>query len=748
MIIDYHDLEWLEEITASDLALPKSLSLYSAIKQNKEFRLIRVLRAIEDGMLKKEYLVVDVTCDQVPSRNSYGILFRERLALEVKLDDKQLVNVYALRKKFPILLHQNQTRSGDPANLCLYFDSPENVSRTWTPENFLKRIIWWLEESSHGELHASDQPVESLFFYSKYELVLPYNFIELQKAGTVFKFIHSPKRQDKGVTIFAWPKGSPELNDTKRLVSVIELELPPIVHSQVEQAPYNMGDLVDLFKEKDIDLVSLLKTKLIVPDSGADITSDYSITIVVITVPIKRTQDSEPERISHYAFFLPVGLLTLGINMGFLMQHGNTVFNDVMNTLDTSKTAAWREQLIDNMSVLHFNSAETARIKSGISSPGPTGILVGVGALGGVLLDLWIRSGWGSWTVIDEDHLKPHNLVRHIGTAQDVGLPKVDVAVRHAFDITLGAAKVVGINVDGGDFSNQPLLDAHKLSTLVVDASTTINYPRLASKHDDVSRHISVFITPNGDSSVLLAEDQDRKIRLRTLEAQYYRALINEELGQHNLHDTGGTFISGSSCRDISFIMPYSKIMNHATTLSEQLILASETTVADISVWNRGIDGRVSNYRITPEPEISMSINGFDIYIDEGLVKKIKDLRSQKLPNETGGILLGYYDFNVKTIVIVDALPAPADSLASPTSFERGINGTQDKMLVVRKVTADMVGYIGEWHSHPTGHSAKPSKDDLYQLAFLSLGMAEDGFPAISLIMGESDMRVLKCEAK
>jgi integrative and conjugative element protein (TIGR02256 family) len=747
MDVDYHDLAWLEEIPATELALPRSLSLYNAIQQNNEFRLIQVLRAVKNQVLKVEYLVVDVTCDQVPSRNSYGILYRERLLLEIDLDEKQLIHVLALRKNFPVLLHQNQTRMGTPAQLCLYFDSPNNVLRTWTPQNFLKRIIWWLEKSSRGELHASDQPVEGLFFYSKFELVLPSNFKELQDAGTAFTFIIGSERQDKGMTIFAWPVGSPELINNNRRVSVIELALPPVVHSQVEQSPYNMGDLVNLFQSKNINLIDFLKTNLTVTEGGVDIATDCIMTVIVITVPIKRTQDSEPERVSNYAFFLPVGLLALGINMGFLMRHENKVFNDAMGNVDISEEASWRPQLIDNMTVLHFNSAETSRIKSGIINPGPTGIVVGIGALGSVLLDLWTRNGWGVWTVIDEDHLKPHNLIRHVGVAADVGLSKVDVAVQHAYSITLGATKVVGINADGCEFSNQSLLDAHKLSSLVVDASTTINYPRLVSKRDDVSRHISVFITPNGDSSALLAEDQDRQIRLRTLEAQYYRALINQELGKHNLYDTGGSFISGSSCRDISFIMPYSKIMNHATTLSEQVITASEATTAAIRVWNRSnTDGNVNSYHIDPEPEICMSIDGFDIYIDEGLVRKIKALRAQRLPNETGGILLGYYDFNIKTIVIVDVLSAPADSLESPISFERGIKGTQEQVQAIAKMTADMVGYIGEWHSHPPGHSAKPSNDDYYQIVFLSLGMAEDGLPAISLIVGENDLQVLKCE--
>ncbi|NOU41427.1 MAG: hypothetical protein HOO85_09190 [Methylotenera sp.] len=749
MDADYHDLGWLEEIAASDLTLPRSLSLYSAIKQNNEFNLIQVLRAVKDTALKAEYLMVDVTCDQVPSRSSYGVLYRERLLLEINLDEKQLIHVLALRRNFPILLHQNQTRMGTPAQLCLYFDSPNNVLRTWTPQNFLKRIIWWLEKSSRGELHASDQPVEGLFFYSKYELVLPSNFKELQEAGTAFTFIIGPERQDKGMTIFAWPAGSPESMSNNRKISVIELTLPPLVQSQVEQSPYNIGDLVNLFQSKEIELVDLLKAKLAVNESGVDVSTDHSMTVIVITVPIKRTQDSEPERVSNYAFFLPTGTLTLGINMGYLVRHENKVFNDVMGTVDVSENASWRSQPIENMTVLHFNSALTSRIKSGIVNSGPQGIVVGVGALGSVLLDLWTRSGWGVWTVIDEDHLKPHNLIRHIGIAADVGLPKVDVVAQHAYSITLGATKVTGINADGCEFSNQTLMDAHKLSNLVIDASTTINYPRLASKRDDISRHISVFTTPNGDSSVLLAEDQDRKIRLRTLEAQYYRALINQELGQHNLYDTGGSFISGTSCRDISTIMPYSKIMNHATTLAEQVIAISETALPSIRVWNRSnMDGSVNSYHIVPEAELCMSIDDFDIYIDEGLVRKIKGLRALGLPNETGGILLGYYDFNVKMIVIVDVLSAPEDSLASPSSFERGVKGTQEQVQAIAKMTADMVGYIGEWHSHPAGHSANPSNDDFYQILFLSLGMAEDGLPAISLIIGENDMQVLKCEAR
>uniref|UniRef100_UPI0016822701 Mov34/MPN/PAD-1 family protein n=1 Tax=Calothrix sp. FACHB-1219 TaxID=2692778 RepID=UPI0016822701 len=66
----------------------------------------------------------------------------------------------------------------------------------------------------------------------------------------------------------------------------------------------------------------------------------------------------------------------------------------------------------------------------------------------------------------------------------------------------------------------------------------------------------------------------------------------------------------------------------------------------------------------------------------------------------------------------------------------------------VSRRTSGIVGYIGEWHSHPPGHSAAPSQDDLVQLIHLALGMSDDGLPAIQLIVGEHDLQVLQGAVK
>lgn len=123
-------------------------------------------------------------------------------------------------------------------------------------------------------------------------------------------------------------------------------------------------------------------------------------------------------------------------------------------------------------------------------------------------------------------------------------------------------------------------------------------------------------------------------------------------------------------------------------------------------------------------------------------------LREEALPNETGGILLGYYDFNVNSVVVVAGMPPPGDSKHSRTGFERGILGVKESVEAAAIRTAGIVGYIGEWHSHPPGHSTDPSRDDLIQLTHLALGMADDGLPAVQIIIGENDVRVLQGMAR
>ena len=169
---------------------------------------------------------------------------------------------------------------------------------------------------------------------------------------------------------------------------------------------------------------------------------------------------------------------------------------------------------------------------------------------------------------------------------------------------------------------------------------------------------------------------------------------------------------------------------------------------AVIRVWDRSAEGGLAVYDVPARTERSFPLGDLRVYFDAGLEDQMRDLRQRALPAETGGILLGYYDFNVQALVLVAALGAPTDSESSPGSFERGTDGLEQAVEEASRRTAGIVGYVGEWHSHPRGHSAAPSGDDIVQLGYLARGMAEDGLPGVQLIVGETDIAILAGEIR
>lgn len=748
---DYYTLPHFRELDdENQLTIPRAHALLTAVRRQRDYS-VRQLLQTEDGAC--ECIVVDVETDGVPKNNRHGIRYRERLALCVPINAKELVIVLALRKDFPALIHQNQMPQNTPRSLCLYFEPPISVARTWTPQTFLRRIPWWLENSATDQLHPADQPVERLFFVSRYELVLPWNLEQIRTDKDLRLIIaHGPKRQNGGVTYFleAISANSQVSNGSIR---PIEFTLPAIVQGHIESDPTTLGELADLLESREINFLQLLKdtSSKLVGEMGMPEFADDVLSVIILSIPVRRAEERIARTITHRAFVVGVGALKLGALTGALFsldvhdgkKNTKTYFNAAGVLGDTS-TAEWRDQEILPMEVLYRNDAAACRRQSGVSDEGPSGVLIGAGSLGSALLNLWGRSGWGRWTAIDNDHIKPHNLTRHTAFAQHVGHPKAMVVAELHEAAMYGASSITPLHADACDFSQASVMNALAPAQLVIDASTSLDYPRGASQTDNIGRHISVFVTPNGHAAVLLAEDERRGIRLRSLEAQYYRALIQESWGKSHLDGTH-SFWSGASCRDISMVMPYSRIMSHAGILAEQIPMISLRPEAVIRIWQRDPNwGSVVVHDCPVAQEHHFQFGETDLYLDEALTQQLRSWRTAHIPNETGGVLLGYYDFNISAAIVVAALPPPPDSTSSPHSFERGVEGALDAVQEASRRTAGIVGYIGEWHSHPPTQSASPSQHDLIQLEYLARGMSQNGLPAVQLIVGEQDMQILQ----
>ena len=754
MDVQYHELPNIKEITRIDLRFSRSLALCDAVDRDKFFSFIGSFQGEStSGRQLVEIIIVDVYCDRVPPLNSVGINYPERLALCVPEDSKTLIEVLALRSDFPKLIHQNYVPQGSAPSLCLYNEAPLSVARTWTATSFLNRIQFWLEHSARGTLHGADQPPEQLFFNSPYELILPWNFEELLGNPSNKYCILEIRTRPDGKTLFLGDSSQAKDSNipTTGTISVVNFNLTAILHGQIEFDFDTLGHIADNLLARNLDMIEALTQEIYCRvGSGIPIGNDDVGTVIMMHIPIKTNESEPPQRTVHRAYLLEDGILKLGEKLGVIftsLPEANKeryYYRDQpIGPNDHHVQTEWRNEPVFPMEILKCIDRQAARAQSGIDSEGFQGTLIGVGALGSAMLDMLTRSGWGEWTVIDKDHIKPHNLVRHQADASMIGMPKAIAAQYHTNLVMQGASNCNAIHADACNLSEIKVMEALRLSKLIIDASTTLEYPRISSTLDDIGRHLSAFVTSDGNASVLLLEDTLRKKRLRTLEAQYYRGIISNEWGRTHLKSSLGLYRSGASCGDISSVMPYFKILGHAATLVEQITYLSSLDDAVIRIWSKDVaTGAVSIQNIDAEEELKFILPNLDVFLDKGIQDRLFSFRKSYLPAETGGILVGYHDFNINAVVIVDALPAPSDSVSSSVSFERGLNGVIDAVAEANKRTSGIVGYIGEWHSHPTGCSTSPSSSDNSQLAYLAQGLlAEEGVPAIMLIVGDGDIR-------
>ncbi len=695
-------------------------------------------------------LIVVECCDgTVPSRNLVGIKNRERLALVYCENQEVPYSVRALRKGFPVTLHQNHVASGDPASLCLYFEPWTAVEREWTEQKFLQRILWWLRETANDRLHRLDQPLEQLYFEPSFEIVLPPGLAQnTTELSDTISFVRVSGPCNKRLIVRAM-SGQVGTAGQLPFAEWLSITPDPVRHGTIEPHPNNLQELDRQFRERGSGLLSLLKdaVKAKITPKGVD-RSSGAFTLLLVHSTIESDSDDRRKK-KLYGFQVKGGIAEIAISLGLVIegedkmlyldhQIGSVTTNEL--SCDADETAG-RDIDIFPVAISQAITKEDARLASGV--PGDSGnfkgVLAGLGALGSVLANLWGRSGWGCWTFVDNDTIATHNLVRHNATDIDVGRSKAEVVSEHTSSIYYpGQNDPVAIHSKLLDPDTPELEAALSDAQLVVDATTTLAMPRDYSVAGHYPRACSAFLTPSGLSSVLLAEDDKRSLPLHALEAQYYRALINEPWAKDHLKGHAGHVWVGAGCRDASLIISAELIQLHGSNLARQIRKHCMRSAAQICVWNLDDDtGSVSAVSLPTAPIRTEKQGEWRIIWDDAIIQKLNEMRSSALPAETGGIIVGYFDQKLKHTYVVDVQAAPADSDRSPTSFVRGVAGLVAFRDACRDRTAYIVDYIGEWHSHPAGASSTPSNLDEALIGHLAETMGRDGLPALMAIVSE-----------
>src|SRR4029077_16516235 len=116
---------------------------------------------------------------------------------------------------------------------------------------------------------------------------------------------------------------------------------------------------------------------------------------------------------------------------------------------------------------------------------------------------------------------------------------------------------------------------------------------------------------------------------------------------------------------------------------------------AKVTIWTLGADGSVTVVQRNGEPVARAEIGAWQVSYDRGFLDQLSALRDERLPNETGGAIVGIADHSRQALHLAHAFPEPEASLRSPTRFERGVVGLAQSIDDVTSRSMHQVRYLG-----------------------------------------------------
>ena len=679
-----------------------------------------------------EWLRIEVTVS-VPQRPVHDIRAKEEIVIGFSSDDHVPPGVFSPRPDFPYAPHTNLQNPGEWRSLCLYDQPWHEVRFDWTPAKFLRRIIWWLEETAHGTLHQPDQPLEPLLFGSHSDLVVPSSLLSLPRVAHRWANGVRVDRSDGEYTLVLGElTGLPKAGVADQH-AVVVMQARPMTHGLIHSTPRTLEELDGLLSSGRVNVISQLKEifqRWNRRFSSHELVGALSSQLlIVVRLPKIRRYGAPVELVEIRAFRAEDSVGIVGARLG--MQWHGTAIN-----------AADPETRLTLLNVREVLTKQGARRSNGLSeSISETQLVaIGAGALGSPVLTNLTRSGHGRLTIVDEDVLHPHNLARHSLSASYVGWHKADALAAELSLIMPEEPPVRSIvaNVLMPGEKSSELEAQYQNADLILDMAASIPVSRhLVHDIQSASRRVSLFLNPSGRALTLLAEDTGREIQLDSLEMQFYRALVKES-NLWSLLDNPSQNRIGQTCRDLSAEISQYDVALHSGMASRAVQQLSGNDRALVRTW---LLDENDNYMLVmdlvPAGPAKISTEEWTVIYDSELLDKLAQMRESRLPNETGGVLIGSRDRTRRILYLVDALPSPPDSEELKTSYIRGTKGLSEEVERIAEITGSNLDYIGEWHSHPDGNGVGPSANDKKLLNWIRSGMEETGETGLMCIIGE-----------
>lgn len=321
-------------------------------------------------------------------------------------------------------------------------------------------------------------------------------------------------------------------------------------------------------------------------------------------------------------------------------------------------------------------------------------VVFGVGAIGSHIADLLARSGIGGMRLVDGDRLWPAGMVRHAAEVRACTFPKP-----HAMQMTVAPFTWTGVEPIA-----HSTLDPAELTVLLHGADLAIDATGLAPFTELLARVAAAADTPllsvalyRGGAVARVRRQSvgDTPIVDRRGDWRYPAIPPGDSDRAYIGHEAG--------CAAPIHNAPPACVARAAAA-------AASVCVDELSGRRDYPDEVVEVYRPIEPPFDrvgSRSSPGLPPYIEivESAIGALRVAARAAAPCETGGVLVGRVEKGISHIT--SAIEIPADT---PSAHAYRVPGGTTTRVVEQAARDDPgVGYLGEWHSHPSDQSASPT---------------------------------------
>lgn len=381
-------------------------------------------------------------------------------------------------------------------------------------------------------------------------------------------------------------------------------------------------------------------------------------------------------------------------------------------------------------------------------------LIVGCGAEGSKIALQLGRAGLPRIRFVDSDSLSPHNLVRHALLPSSLGKNKAS-ALKEQLETIFFADDTKEFTATAG--SAYEVMDDVSSFDMVIDATASSSVlESLIRKDLSGPRLVRCEMADLGRLGCLLLEGPDRLPRIDDLQVQLYDLGLDHPVIanwlKHNREEQirrRGPALEeidvGLSCSSDTMRLADDVVSYHSAAFSVAIrsILnappaAGHIQLNSISVGD-GVEGGILTLRVgSPKVLKARGDAGWFVRISAIAYAHLRRHLASHRCSETGGLLVGMIHKKRKTIYVSRVLPPSRDSRGSPYAFRRGVQDYPETLDVVHQNTGGILGYVGEWHTHPSS-KAEMSNTDEEAVQQIKDTLAASGIPAHIMIVSPDE---------